>query len=266
LAFESLQTPTSRQLSVPFKLQQHLCGFVLLLISASTRLHYNVMATHTHALYCFEVLAASFETRKPLGLHEVSDLYKQYQAEDRQDQGEPDVSHVLQEARPMFITWNTIRKSGHKRLRGCIGTFAAQELEYGLKTYALTSAFDDNRFSPMAVSELSTLECDVTFLTDFEDAPEPMAWDLGTHGLRITFSHRSRRMSSTYLPHVATEQGWDKTETMVSLMRKAGWNGRDEEWQNVQDLHVVRYQGRAVSVDYEEYAAFQSWLMGKRRL
>ena len=40
---------------------------------------------------------------------------------------------------PLFVTWNTITRSGSKRLRGCIGTFEAQELDHGLRTYALTS-------------------------------------------------------------------------------------------------------------------------------
>lgn len=40
---------------------------------------------------------------------------------------------------PLFVTWNTLSKSGHKSLRGCIGTFEAQELSAGLKSYALTS-------------------------------------------------------------------------------------------------------------------------------
>ena len=39
---------------------------------------------------------------------------------------------------PLFVTWNTISRSGYKSLRGCIGTFEPQELEYGLKSYALT--------------------------------------------------------------------------------------------------------------------------------
>lgn len=39
---------------------------------------------------------------------------------------------------PLFVTWNTVSRSGHKNLRGCIGTFEAQELEYGLHSYALT--------------------------------------------------------------------------------------------------------------------------------
>ncbi|KAF7718654.1 Uncharacterized protein PECH_008825 [Penicillium ucsense] len=39
---------------------------------------------------------------------------------------------------PLFVTWNTMSR-GHKSLRGCIGTFEAQDLEAGLKSYALTS-------------------------------------------------------------------------------------------------------------------------------
>lgn len=39
---------------------------------------------------------------------------------------------------PLFVTWNTVSRSGYKSLRGCIGTFEPQELEYGLKSYALT--------------------------------------------------------------------------------------------------------------------------------
>jgi hypothetical protein len=43
------------------------------------------------------------------------------------------------EDHPLFVTWNAVTKSGEKRLRGCIGTFEAQELNEGLKSYALTS-------------------------------------------------------------------------------------------------------------------------------
>lgn len=42
------------------------------------------------------------------------------------------------EAYPLFVTWNIISRSGSKSLRGCIGTFEAQDLELGLKSYALT--------------------------------------------------------------------------------------------------------------------------------
>ena len=43
------------------------------------------------------------------------------------------------EDHPLFVTWNTVSRSGERRLRGCIGTFEAQELDEGLRSYALTS-------------------------------------------------------------------------------------------------------------------------------
>lgn len=42
-------------------------------------------------------------------------------------------------ASPMFVTWNTVTRSGGRQLRGCIGTFDPLELEKGLRTYATTS-------------------------------------------------------------------------------------------------------------------------------
>jgi len=161
---------------------------------------------------------------------------------------------------PLFITWNTVNSRGHKSLRGCIGTFEAQELDDGLRSYALTSAFEDTRFNPISLRELPTLDCDVTLLTNFETIRDPMDWEIGKHGLRISFIHQGRRYGSTYLPDVAREQGWNKEETIVSLMRKAGWNGRSSEWRGVRDLNVVRYQGFRESLGYREWNEWRSWV------
>ncbi|KAH7138159.1 AMMECR1 domain-containing protein [Dendryphion nanum] len=162
------------------------------------------------------------------------------------------------EDHPLFVTWNTLYKSD-KRLRGCIGTFEPQPLDDGLRSYALTSAFDDTRFNPISIRELPTLECGVTLLTNFEPVASAMDWELGKHGLRISFVYHGRRYGSTYLPDVAKEQGWTKEETIVSLMRKAGWNGKKEDWKKV-DLNVIRYQGKQVRLDYSEYKEWRDWV------
>jgi len=160
---------------------------------------------------------------------------------------------------PLFVTWNTVsRRGGGASLRGCIGTFEPQPLATGLASYALTSALGDVRFHAVAARELPELEVAVTLLTDFEDAADADDWDLGTHGLRLSFSHHGRRYGSTYLPDVAVEQGWNKEETVVSLMRKAGWAGRKDRWRDV-DLKVVRYQGRKESLEYDEYKRWRDW-------
>lgn len=161
---------------------------------------------------------------------------------------------------PLFVTWNTVSaRSGHTSLRGCIGTFEAQELEDGLSSYAITSAIHDMRFDPVSKRELPTLEVAVTLLTDFEDCDDAMDWELGMHGLRISFTDRGRRYGATYLPDVASEQGWTKEETLVSLMRKAGWVGKKDKWQDV-DLKVVRYQGKKEHLQYPEYKQWRDWV------
>ncbi|KAF2266176.1 hypothetical protein CC78DRAFT_492281 [Lojkania enalia] len=165
---------------------------------------------------------------------------------------------------PLFVTWNIVTRSGDKRLRGCIGTFEAQDLDDGLRSYAITSAFEDTRFNPIELRELPSLECGVTLLTNFEPIASPLDWQIGIHGLRISFTYHGRRYGSTYLPDVAKEQGWTKEETMISLMRKAGWSGKKEDWRNV-DLTVVRYQGRQVRLAYREWREWRDWIESEEK-
>ena len=161
---------------------------------------------------------------------------------------------------PLFVTWNTVSpRSGNTSLRGCIGTFEAQDLDEGLSDYAVTSAVHDTRFDPIAKRELPSLEVAVTLLTDFEDCDDAMDWELGTHGIRINFVDKGRRYGATYLPDVAPEQGWSKEETLVSLMRKAGWVGRRDRWHDVTSLTVVRYQGKKHKLLYSEYKHWRDW-------
>ncbi|OAA59857.1 AMMECR1 domain protein [Niveomyces insectorum RCEF 264] len=165
-------------------------------------------------------------------------------------------------ASPLFVTWNTTEDepAGEHALRGCIGTFEAQPLAEGLATYALTAALGDSRFPPVTRRELPFLETAVTLLTDFEPATGGVFdWTLGTHGLRISFTHHGRRYGATYLPDVAPEQGWTQEETLISLMRKAGWTGRRDRWRDV-DVHVVRYQGKKHSLDYAAYKRWRAWV------
>lgn len=105
---------------------------------------------------------------------------------------------------PLFVTWNTVsHRSGQKSLRGCIGTFEAHELGRGLRDYALTAAFDDARFPPISRNELSTLSCSTTFLMNFTTCKDAFDWELGTHGIRISFMHHGKRYGATYLPDVS---------------------------------------------------------------
>lgn len=106
---------------------------------------------------------------------------------------------------PLFVTWE-IGKG--KKLRGCIGTFNAMNLQSGLREYAITSAFKDSRFSPITRDEISKLSVSVSILTQFEDATDYLDWEVGTHGIRIEFyNEKGNKRTATYLPEVAPEQG-----------------------------------------------------------
>lgn len=190
------------------------------------------------------------------------------------------------ESYPVFVTWNVLSRHGHKSLRGCIGTFESQPLPYGLKTYALTSAFDDTRFPPIPRSLVQSLGCSLTLLGEFTPCDDAMDWTLGKHGLRISFTHRGRRLGATYLPDVAVEQGWTKEECVESLMRKAGWEGgssgvgvarrllraggatgradstEKKPWDEVTDFKAIRYEGLQSTATYAEWMAWRRWAEG----
>jgi uncharacterized protein (TIGR00296 family) len=161
---------------------------------------------------------------------------------------------------PLFVTWNTIDPDDPEdpALRGCIGTFEAQPLAAGLPEYAVISALHDSRFPPISRSELPSLQAAVTLLTDFEEVDDPFDWDIGVHGVRLSFYDRGRRYGSTYLPDVASEQGWSKEETLFSLIRKAGWMGSRSRWRDL-ELRLTRYQGRKATAEYPVFAKWKSW-------
>jgi AMMECR1 domain-containing protein len=105
----------------------------------------------------------------------------------------------------LFVTWK-IGKD--KRLRGCIGTFNAMNLQSGLREYAVTSAFKDSRFSPVTREEFPKLSVSVSILRHFEDGDDYLDWEVGVHGIRIEFiNEKGNKRTATYLPEVASEQG-----------------------------------------------------------
>lgn len=208
------------------------------------------------------------------------------------------------------MTWDTIcRSSGNKSLRGCIGSLSPQPLASGLRSYALTSALRDRRFSPVSRSEVPSLHCTVSLLRAFEEGLGWEDWVPGKHGIIIEFeepetkkassssedggrgengdgdankssrslrsrlrgggnssssssppasasSSRSRAsanvLSATYLPHVATEQGWGVEDSITSLIRKAGFSGKITDALK-RELKLTRYESSMAGMGWREY-------------
>ncbi|XP_008796287.2 uncharacterized protein At2g38710-like isoform X2 [Phoenix dactylifera] len=164
---------------------------------------------------------------------------------------------------PLFVTWKKAVNGGEPRLRGCIGTLEARCLINGFKDYALTSALRDRRFPPIQAKELPYLECTVSVLTNYESALHYLDWEIGKHGLIIEFTDPdySTRCSATYLPEVAAHEGWTKTETIDSLMRKAGYNGVITESLRSR-LHVTRYMSTLYTMHFSDYATHVKMIRG----
>lgn len=104
----------------------------------------------------------------------------------------------------MFVTWKN--KTDHM-LRGCIGTTSPISLLEGLQTYSIKSALNDGRFSPIKATELESLVCTLSLLTDYEECDSYDDWQIGKHGISIKFEKDGRSYHAIFLPEVMTEHG-----------------------------------------------------------
>lgn len=121
-----------------------------------------------------------------------------------------------------FGTFVTLKKNG--QLRGCIGNLQASEsVEDGVRRNAISAAFHDSRFSPLAADELSEIEIDISVLNQAQVLEYEDAQDLieklrpGIDGVILTLG----TARATFLPQV-----WDQLPTVEQflghLCRKAG--------------------------------------------
>ena len=210
--------------------------------------------------YCFEILGNYlFNGKHHLGKHHSTTTNGHFSSS-------PTVPPSLpNDPYPLFVTWLI---GSEQKLRGCIGTFTPMNLAQGkthsnfgillliflgLREYALTSATNDSRFSPISRDEYPLLSCAVSILTNFEPCSSYSDWELGLHGIRIEFfNERGAKRSATYLPEVAHEQGWNHIQTLDSLLRKGGYKApiTNEMRKNV---HVTRYRSEKLTLHYNDY-------------
>ncbi|SAL98110.1 hypothetical protein [Absidia glauca] len=194
-----------------------------------------------HCFYCFDVLLAHLENKMlPKATFDDSSY-------------------------PLFVTWHS-KWHGQRELRGCIGNFNPMHLRKGLQQYALTSALQDRRFTPIGLPEVPFLDCAVSLLTHFEKAADYLDWEIGIHGIWIEFSLRDddddddagnikftkAMTTATYLPEVMAEQGWTKEEAIDSLLRKGGYRRHITEAKR-QSIVLTRYQSQKITRTYADY-------------
>mmetsp|Transcript_14182 Transcript_14182/g.26684 ORF Transcript_14182/g.26684 Transcript_14182/m.26684 type:complete len:201 (+) Transcript_14182:1479-2081(+) len=193
----------------------------------------ELRATRAMCAVCFDVLIAK------LSKQSTKDIESAFVA------AEP-LSSI---ACPVFVTWTT---GPEHELRGCIGTFDdSMRIAEVVPKYAKISAFDDSRFPPVSERELPELNVSVSLLTNFTQRPDVYDWEVGTHGVQINIRRGTRRFSSTFLPEVASEQGWDKDTTLSYLLRKAGL--REPTILEGDQVEFTTYESSKCTLTYGEY-------------
>jgi MEMO1 family protein len=121
-------------------------------------------------------------------------------------------------------------------LRGCIGRFISSEPLYKvIQESAISSAFEDPRFSPLTKNEYKNTEIEITVIGPLKRISNINEIVLGKHGIYIKKDNRS----GTMLPQVATENGWTVEEFL-------GFTSRDKAglgWDGWKDAEIFIYEG-----------------------
>jgi AmmeMemoRadiSam system protein A len=121
--------------------------------------------------------------------------------------------------RACFVTLYALSRVGARQLRGCIGsTEALLPAHEAVVQSALDAAFTDPRFPPLTREEYPDNVVAVSALTPMIPVPEVGAIVAGRDGVVLDCDGRR----AVFLPEVASEQGWDRLETLEHLARKAG--------------------------------------------
>ena len=111
------------------------------------------------------------------------------------------------------------------------------------------------------LNEVPLLKVSVSLLCNFTDIQDPWDFEIGTHGVEIEFHSRGRRFSSTFLPEVAKEQGWNQQDVLANLVHKAGFEAANQDYytaaqQLAPAMKVTTYESAKRSMTYEEFQQF----------
>ena len=146
---------------------------------------------------------------------------------------------ITQALRQPWGAFVTLYTKDHQ-LRGCIGRVVSDKPLYQtVCDMTRLAALEDSRFKPVAADEIPDLVVAISVLNQ----PQPIAsYDkikLGSDGIILKYNNRS----ALFLPHVATEQGWDLTKTLQELSRKAGlklddWKHKDAQFEIFQTIDI----------------------------
>ena len=145
-----------------------------------------------------------------------------------------DEKNMPDNLKKQFGAFVTLKLNG--ALRGCIGRFISSDPLYNVvRESALSSAFEDPRFTPLTKDEFEKTEIEITVLGPLKKINDISEIVLGKHGIYIKKGMRS----GTMLPQVATENNWTVEEFL-------GYTSRDKAgigWTGWKDAEIFIYEG-----------------------
>jgi len=154
------------------------------------------------------------------------------------DQTEYALTSRLKEKYGVFVT---LKK--HGELRGCIGYIVPRSpLSQSVIENTINSSANDGRFTPVEAKEVQDITIEISVLSQMKKINGPDEFIVGKEGIVI----RKGPASAVFLPQVATEQGWDRAETLCQLCRKAGLSPdawKDDEMEFFVFTANVFYEG-----------------------
>jgi AmmeMemoRadiSam system protein A len=131
-------------------------------------------------------------------------------------------SDTLKQKYGVFVT---LKKRDN--LRGCIGYVEGiKPLQEAVCDMAISAAFHDPRFPPLAKEELDDLEVEISVMSPLKEITTPEEIVVGIHGLVI----EKNLNRGLLLPQVATEYNWDRETFLAHTCLKAGLP--KEAWQD----------------------------------
>lgn len=146
------------------------------------------------------------------------------------------ITQTLQQPWGAFVTLYT---KDHQ-LRGCIGRVISDKPLYQtVCDMTRAAALEDTRFRPVRSEEIPDLSISISVLNQPRRIESYDKIRLGIDGIILKYKNKS----ALFLPHVATEQGWDLIKTLQELSRKAGldlndWKNKDAQFETFQTIDI----------------------------
>jgi len=171
-------------------------------------------------------------------LHIARQTIEEYLARQQiPDVDENTLSENLKVHNGAFVTLN---KYGN--LRGCIGRFVADEALYKVvQQMAIAAATQDYRFTTVTLKELKNIDLEISVLTPLKKISSVDEIKLGRDGIYIMKGSHS----GTFLPQVADETGWTKTEFLGHCAQDKAGIG----WDGWKDADIYTYRAIVFSED-----------------